>query len=115
MAESTSRISFDSWLSKFPDQELADRIMRSIVNDDFVKSPEAFIYNCIVAYYEAQKNYNSNPEKREVLELISPPIVGELINKGSNVKSQKTTYSVQFESLFEITLQNVDGWSKTKA
>lgn len=106
-------ISFEAWLAKFSDQMLASNL-QSLLNNEYVSTPEAFIHACITAYYEAQIAYNQNPEKRQTVELLTPPVVSSMISKGLGIQSQKTTYSLQFETEYAVEIKSVGGLTKPK-
>lgn len=110
----TSPISLESWLSQFPNQELAAQIRR-IVSDDFLNSPEDLIYNCLVAYHKAQYLFNLNPENIITLETVSNPVIGTLLDTElPNIKTQKTVYTVSLVSEIEISQATIIGFEKPK-
>jgi hypothetical protein len=107
-------IDFETWLSHFPNQELAAEIRR-IVNDGYVQNSEELIYNCVVAYYKAQTLFNLNPENSITLETVSNPVVGSLTDTNKpNIKTQKTTYTVSFVSKIELTESMIMGLEKPR-
>lgn len=110
-----SLISFESWLSQFTNQELADQVRR-IVGDDYLKSPEEFIWDAIAAYRKAQENHNLNPELLAILETVSSPIIGTLVDtENPIIKTQKISYTVIFVSELEIASAGITGWLKPKS
>jgi len=109
-----SPINFETWLSQFPNQELAAQVRR-IVNDDFLKNPEELMYNCLVAYQKAQYLFNLNPDNSDTLETVSNPVVSALLDTElPNIKTQKTVYTVSFVSSIEIAESTIMGWKKPK-
>jgi hypothetical protein len=107
-------VSFESWLSFFPNQELAAQIQR-IINDDFLQNPEELLYNCIIAYYEAQNLYNLHPENDITLETVSSPLIGTLIDTDiPDIKTQKITHTVSFVSQIKISESTIMGLQKPK-
>lgn len=108
-----SPISFEGWLQEFPNQELANELRR-FVTDGYVTNPESFIYNCIVGYQKAQVKFNTNPANRREIKLVSTPVFGSLTDKNVGTKSQKISYSLQFEQDFELKAESVGGWTEPK-
>ena len=109
----TSPISFEDWLQELPNQELANELRR-FVNDGYVTNPESFIYNCVVGYQKAQARFNANPTNRREVKLVSNPVFGSLTDKAVGIKSQKISYSLQFEQDFELKAEKVGGWTEPK-
>lgn len=109
-----SPISFESWLSFFPNQELAAQIRR-IIGDGFLENPEEVLYNCVLAYHKAQTLYNLNPDNDITLETVSSPLVGPLTDTDiSTVKTQKISHTVSFVSKLEISQSTIMGLQKSK-
>lgn len=106
-------ISFEAWLQEFPNQDLANELRR-FVNDGQVANPESFIYNCIVGYQKAQMKFNANPINAREVKLVSIPVFGSLIDKSIGMKSQKISYTLQFEQGFELVAEGVGGWTEIK-
>ena len=109
-----SPIELNSWLSFFPNQELAEQIRR-IVGDDYLQSSEELLFNCLVAYHKAQQAYNLKPDNPSVLETVSNPVFGALTDTTElAVKTQKQSYTVTFVSKIQVTQSTVMGWEKPK-
>ena len=109
-----SPIDFEIWLSFFPNQELAAQIRR-IIGDDFLQNPEELLYNCILAYYQAQGLFNLNPDNDITLETVNNPVVGTLSDTDTpNIKTQKTTYTVSFAAEIEISQSTIMGFKRPK-
>lgn len=109
-----SPIELNTWLSFFPNQELAEQIRR-IAGDEYLQNPEELLFNCLVAYYKAQQTYNLKPDNQTVLETISNPIFGALSDTiDPAVKTQKQSYTVTFVSKIQVTQSTIMGWGKPK-
>jgi hypothetical protein len=109
-----SVIDFNTWLSLFPNQELAEQIKR-IIGDDYLQNPEELLFNCLVAYHKAQQSYNLRPDNQTVLETVSNPVFGALIDTVEpTVKTQKQIYTVTLVSKIQVTQSTIMGWEKPK-
>lgn len=109
-----SVIELNSFLLFFPNQELAQQIRR-IVEDDYLQNSEELLYNCLTAYYKAQQAYNLKPDNLTVLETVSSPIFGALVDTAQPmVKTQRQSYTVNFVSEIEVTQSIIIGWEKNK-
>lgn len=109
-----SVIELNAWLSFFPNQELAEQIRR-IVGDDYLQNSEELLYNCLIAYHKAQMAYNLKPDNETILETVSSPTFGALIDTvDPAVKTQKQSYIVTLVSKIHVTQSHVMGWEKAK-
>ena len=109
-----SLIDFNTWLSFFPNKELADQIKR-IIGDDYLQNPEELLFNCLVGYFKAQTAYNLNPDNETVLETVTNSVFGPLVDTiEPTIKTQKETYTVSLVSKIQVTQATIMGWEKPK-
>lgn len=109
-----SPIELNSWLSFFPNQQLAEQIRR-IAGDDYLQNCEELLFNCVVAYHKAQQSYNLRPDNPTILETVSNPTFGGLVDTTDPaIKTQKHSYAVTFVSKIQVTQSTIIGWEKPK-